>query len=103
MKIFLKNINKNIKNIKMENVNNTVEKIKLLPAYSKEWKIIAYFYNKNNLKTVSMDYLTINNFIKNYFNLFIKKLIFNNRLIFSSFGKKIKKLYKRENQILNKI
>jgi hypothetical protein len=36
MKIFYKNINKNIKNINMKNMDNIGRKVKLLSAYSKE-------------------------------------------------------------------
>nr|YP_626445.1 rps-like protein [Metarhizium anisopliae]AAW58815.1 rps-like protein [Metarhizium anisopliae] len=44
-----------------------------LPSFSKEWKNVVYFYNKNNFKNIQMNDVNINKIIQSYFNLYFKE------------------------------
>lgn len=73
IKIFNKNLNKHIRKIGLNTRLNLVNKIKYLPAFSKEWKNIIYSFNKNNLKNLPSNSIAINKTIKGFFDLFLKK------------------------------
>lgn len=72
MKIFKNNLNKNYKLINFKEKVGIVGKTKYLPSFSKEWKNIIYFYNKNNLKNIPTNNVTIEKIIESYFNLYHK-------------------------------
>nr|YP_010526678.1 ribosomal protein S3 [Pleurocordyceps sinensis]UXR11746.1 ribosomal protein S3 [Pleurocordyceps sinensis] len=72
MKIFNHNLNNNYKTIYLNNKIGDIGKTKYLPSFSKEWKNIVYFYNKNNLKNIAINDVNINKIIQSYFNLYFK-------------------------------
>jgi hypothetical protein len=55
----------------------TLGKVKYLPSFTKEWKNTIYSFNKNIMKNIPVNNLTINKIIKSYFNLYFK----NNKFI----------------------
>lgn len=82
MKIFNKNLKKNIRTVGLQPKLTIVNKMKYLPAFSKEWKNIVYSFNKNNLKNIPMNTVNINKIIQNYFNLFFNNHRFIKRTKF---------------------
>jgi hypothetical protein len=78
----LKNIlNIHLKSIRLKEKKGLIGNMKYLPSFSKEWKNIIYSYNKNNLKNIPVNSLTINKIIQSYFNLFFKSSRFVSRRI----------------------
>jgi hypothetical protein len=75
MKIFNNNKKRILKTVTLKSTENTTGKVKLLPSFSKEWKNLAFFYNKNSLKNIPNNNIHINKIIRGYFNLYLKDSI----------------------------
>ena len=72
MKIFNNNLKINPRTISLRNKVGDIGKTKYLPSFSKEWKNIVYSYNKNNLKNIPINDVSVNKIIQSYFNLYFK-------------------------------
>ena len=91
MKIFNKNLKKEVgttsKLVSLRKKIGDVGQTKYLPSFTKEWKNTIYSFNKNILKNIPVNNLTINKIIKSYFNLYFK----NNEFLGYTKNLKLKK------------
>lgn len=92
-KIFNNSLNTGLKLVPFKIKSGDSRKIKYLPPVSKEWKNTLYSFDKNLLKNIPVNDITINNIIKYYFNLsFVNKFFkqkFISKLRRNSFLRKI--------------
>jgi hypothetical protein len=92
-KIFNNSLNTTLKLLPFNIKSGDSRKIKYLPPVSKEWKNTIYSFDKNYLKNLPINDLTINSIIRYYFNLsFVNNFFkqkFLSKLRRSSFLRKI--------------
>lgn len=72
MKVFKNNLKNNPNVSLVGDLGVASQSLKSMPSFSKEWKNLVYYYNKNSLKNIPVNSININKIIKGYFNLYFK-------------------------------